>query len=183
MASTTSKVITYQEYLEMPETEGKEEVVDGEIVKMPPTKWIHSLVVHQLQMMLVSQLDLRTVIVVATIFGLVIRKEPLTCREPDLAVFIRKNIIEEDGYIHSAPELVVEVLSPSNTRRDMIRKTQDYESIGVPELWILSNESRTFEVLQLQDAKLRTIQIVNSGQLHPLLFPETVVDVASVWPD
>ena len=37
-------------------------------------------------------------------------------RVPDIAVFIRKNVIEQDGYIHSEPELVVEVLSPANTR-------------------------------------------------------------------
>jgi Uma2 family endonuclease len=113
--------------------------------------------------------------------GLIIREDPLTCREP--AVFIRNNFIARDGYFHSAPELVVEVLSPGNTRKDMVAKTEDYESIGLPELWIVSNESRKFEVLQLQDGKLRTTQIVNSGQLHPLRFPETAVDVASVWPD
>jgi Uma2 family endonuclease len=183
MASTTSKVITYEEWLQMPETEGKEEVVDGEIIKMPPAKWKHAEIISELQVMLMSQLDSRLVRVATTVFGLVIRKEPLTCREPDLAVFIRKNIVEVDGYIHSAPELVVEVLSPSNTRKDMLRKTEDYESVGVPELWILSQEARSFEVLQLHDGKLRTTQIVNSGQLRPLRFPETVVDVASVWPD
>jgi Uma2 family endonuclease len=183
MASTTSKIVTYEEWLQMPESEGKEEVVDGEIIKMPPPKWNHSLIIHQLQMMLVRQLDPDKVIVMTTIFGLVIREEPLTCREPDLAIFIRKNVIERDGYIHSAPELVVEVLSPTNTRKDMLRKTEDYESIGVPELWILSPEGRTFEVLQLQDGKLRRTQLLADGQIRPLRFPETVVDVASVWPD
>jgi Uma2 family endonuclease len=183
MASTTSKIITYEEWLQMPETEGREEVVDGEIVKMPPAKWKHAEIIHQLQMMLMGQLDFKVVIVVTTVFGLVVRKDPLTCREPDLAVFIRRNMVEEDGYIHSAPELVVEVLSPRNTRKDMFRKTEDYASICLPELWIMSPEARNIEVLQLQDGKLRTIQIVNSGQLRLLRFPETVVDDASVWPD
>ena len=167
----------------MPETKGKEEVVDGEIVRMPPPKWHHAEVIDELQTIFKSQLDRRIVRVLTTIFGLVIREEPLTCREPDLAIFIRKNIVERDGYIRSAPELVVEVLSPSNTRKDMARKAEDYASIGVPEFWIVSPEGRTFEVLQLQDGMLRTTRIVNSGQLRPLRFPETVVDVASVWPD
>ena len=92
-------------------------------------------------------------------------------------------MVVEDGYIFSPPELAVEVLSPSNTRKDMARKIEDYESIGVPELWILSPEGHTFEILQLQEGKLRTTQIVNQGQLHPLRFPETSVDVSSVWPD
>src|SRR5690242_7538331 len=148
MASPASKIVPYQEYLEMPETEGREEVVEGEIVKRPPAKFDRAYVVQNLHMMLVFQLDPNLIWVVTTVFGLIIRKEPLTCREPDLAIFIRKDMLEEDGYIHSAPELVVEVLSPRNTRKDMVRKTEDYERIGVPELWILSPEGRTCEVLQ-----------------------------------
>jgi len=183
MASTTSKIVTYEEWLGMPETKAKEEVFDGEIITMPPAKWKHTLIVHQLQMILVRQMDFKEVMVVTTVFGLVIRQAPLTCFEPDLAVFIRRNIVEQDGYIQSAPELVVEVLSPSNIPKRIARKTRDYESIGVPELWILSPEDRTIEVLRLQDGKLHTTQIVNEGQLHPLRFPETVVDVAAVWPD
>jgi Uma2 family endonuclease len=183
MLSTTSKIVTYEEWLEMPETEGKEEVVDGEIIVMPPAQYPHMHIVQSLQMLLAFQLDPKVIWVVTTVFGLVIRKDPLTCREPDLAVFIRKNIVQQDGYIHSVPELVVEVLSPRNTRKDMVRKTEDYESIGVPELWILSPEARTFEVLQLQDGKLRRTQLLAEGQLRPIRFPEAVVDVASVWPD
>jgi Uma2 family endonuclease len=116
MAGTTSKIVTYEEWLKMPGTEGKD-------------------------------------------------------------------IVLRDGYFHCAPELVVEVLSPGNTRRDMARKIEDYESIAVPELWILSPAARTFEVLQLQDGKLRRTQLLAEGQLRPLRFPEALVDAASVWPD
>ena|SRR5579872_1306458 len=183
MASTTSKIVTYEEWLQMPETEGKEEVIDGEIIKMPTPTWNHQEIVAELHAILFSQFDRKIVRVVTSVFGLVIRREPLTVRTPDLAVFVRRNIVEIDGNIFSPPELAVEVLSPSNTRKQMLRKTEDYESIGVSELWILSGEARNIEILQLQDGKLRTIEIVNSGQLRPLRFPETVVDVASVWPD
>ena len=183
MASTTSKIVTYEEWLNMPETEGKEEVVDGEIISMPPTKWKHARILHKLQMMLQRQLDPDAVPVLTTVFGLVVRKEPLTCREPDLAVFIAKNVIERDGYIYSPPELLIEVLSPSNNRRYMTRKIADYESIGVPEMWIFAPDSRSIEVLQLRDSKLRRIQEVGQGQLRPLRFPEAVVDVAAIWPD
>ena len=55
------------------------------------------------------QIEQETLVLISQ-FGLVIRKRPLTSRVPDLAMFLRKNIVEQDGYIHSAPELVVEVL-------------------------------------------------------------------------
>jgi Uma2 family endonuclease len=174
MVSTTSKIVTYEEWLKMPEAKTREVVVDGEIIRMPAPHFDHAEIIDELQNILKSQIDLKLYRVLTTIFDRVIRKDPLTCREPDLAV---------EGHIRSTPELVVEVLSPSNTRRDTIRKTEDYESIGVPELWILSAEARTFEVLQLQDGKLRRTQLLAEGQLRPLRFPAAVVDVASVWPE
>jgi Uma2 family endonuclease len=61
--------------------------------------------------------------------------------------------------------------------------TKDYESVGVPEVWVLSPEARTIEVLRLEDGKLRTTSLPSEGQLRPQLFPEVVVEVAPVWPD
>ena len=168
----------------MPEVEdGKEEVVDGEIIHMPANKWSHTEVVDQLADVLRDQLPKKDVRLTTSNFGLIIARDPLTTRTPDLAVMRRNTMVIEDGYIHSAPELVVEVLSPSNTRREMQRKIRDYESISVPELWILSPEARTFEVLQLHDGKLQRVALLAEGQLRPNCFPEAAVDIASVWPD
>src|SRR5215469_153001 len=116
--ATLPKVVTYEEWLEMPMTQDAcEEPVNGEIRLMPPNRAPHPEVVDNLTMAFHSQLDRRLTKFFASTFGLVIRKEPLTCRSPDVAVFERSTMIEQDGYIHSAPQLVTEVLSPSETRR------------------------------------------------------------------
>jgi Uma2 family endonuclease len=109
--ATTPKALTYEDWLSLPETEGVEEVVNGEIRKMPPNKWKHSRVVEALARQLRARLDTETASVVTSVFGLVIRREPLAPRVPDLAIFHADRIVERDGYIHSPPELVVEVLS------------------------------------------------------------------------
>jgi len=168
----------------MPETEdGIEEVVNGQIRIMPPPKWKHSEVIDSLAHLLGSQTDRKEVKIKISIFGLVIRRKPLTTRVPDLAMFIAKNIVEQDGYIHSAPELVVEVLSPANTPSERAEKLRDYEEIGVPEAWVLSSETRTVEVLRLENGKLRIVRVVSEGQLRPFCFPEVAVDVPLIWPD
>ena len=179
-----SKTVTYEEWLRMPEvTDAIEEVVNGEIRIMPPAKWKHSEIVENFQYVLLAQLDRHTFRVKVSEFGLIIRKSPLTSRVPDLAVFERSTIIEQDGYIHSAPQLLVEVLSPANTRREREEKLADYASIGVPEVWVVSPEARTVEVLYWEDGYLRRAEILASGVLTPKLFPDVRVDIAGIWPD
>lgn len=182
--ATTTRTVTYEEWLKMTVVEDAiEEVVNGEVRTMPPNKWKHAVIVENLSEALKAQVDRKTVRVVGSVFGLIIRKRPLTSRVPDLAVFLKQNIVEEDGYIHSAPELVVEVLSPANARRDVADKIRDYESIGVPELWIISPEAQTIEVILLEKGKLVTHSVVTQGQLSPQRFPGVAVDVSSIWPE
>ena len=178
-----SNKVTYEEWLRMPEvSDAIEEVVNGEIRIMPAPKWNHGEIVENLHDELVSQLDRRATRVRAAEFGLIIRKSPLTSRIPDLAVFDRATMVEEDGYIHSAPQLAVEVLSP-NTRREREEKLNDYAAIGVPEVWVISPEARTVEVLYLEDSYLRSSHVLVTGTLTPKLFPQVSVEIAKIWPD
>jgi Uma2 family endonuclease len=179
--ATTSKTLSYREWLELSEAEGIEEVVRGVILKMPPNKVIHADTVENLADLLKSRLDRRTVQVRVSNFGLVIRQDPLTTRVPDIAVFVRSNVVELDGYIHSAPDLVVEVLSPANTRSERAEKLLDYESLGVPEVWVVSPEAQTIEVLLLKEGRLATERLLREGQLTPSRFPDTSIEIAAIW--
>jgi Uma2 family endonuclease len=178
-----SKSVTYEEWLRMPEVDDAvEEVVDGEIRIMPPAKFQHALIVANLRDALVAQLNRREVRVVND-FGLVIRQKPLTSRVPDLAVFQIDTVVEQDGYLQSAPQLLIEVLSPGNTRREMEQKLGDYAAIGVPEVWLVSPEACTVEVLALEEGFLRSQSIAAQGALTPRLFPGVSVEISSIWPD
>jgi Uma2 family endonuclease len=180
--ATTSKILTYEEWLALPEVEGVEEVVNGEIRKIPPNKWNHTRVVEALARQLRARLDPEATHVVTSVFGLVIRQEPLALRVPDLAVFQAGQIVEHEGYIHSAPELVVGVLSPANTRSERAQKLRDYESLGVPEVWVVSPEAQTVEVLLLQNGQLATTNLLREGRLTPTRFPEATVEISAIWP-
>jgi Uma2 family endonuclease len=179
------KTVTYEEWLRMPEvSDATEEVVNGEIRIMPPPKWTHSEIFDNLHRLIASQVDWRAVAVKISQFGLIIRRVPLTLRVPDLAIFEKSTIVEEDGYIYSAPQLVVEVLSPRNTRAKMQEKLADYASLGVPEAWVLSPEARSVEVLYLEEGSLRQVQVLAmQGILTPKHFPSVKVDIASIWPE
>jgi Uma2 family endonuclease len=74
-------------------------------------------------------------------------------------------------------------LSQANTRAERTEKRRDYEALGVPEVWVLSPEARTFEVLQLMGGKLGTVRVLTQGQLSPPRFPDVAVEVSSIWPE
>jgi Uma2 family endonuclease len=91
-------------------------------------------------------------------------------------------MIEQEGYIHSAPQLVIEVLSPSETRREIRETLRDYESIGVDEVCLVSPEARTVEILYLEEGKLRSTAVLAQGILKPKHFPALQIDIAEIWP-
>lgn len=179
-----SRLVTYEEWLEMPVVQDAvEEVVNGEIRIMPPNKFPHPLVVRLLQQLFFRQLDFRTAEFLSSVFGLVISREPLICRTPDAAVFERATMLVEDGYVHSAPQLAIEVLSPTESRKKIEEKLRDYESIGTAEIWLVSPEAATVEVLLLKEGKLHRSGIYADGVLKPKHFSDVQIDIAEIWPD
>jgi Uma2 family endonuclease len=175
---------TYAKWVQMPEvSDALEEVVNGEIRVTPAPGWKHHRIVELTRRALERQLDTGRFSLAEGGFDLVIRRTPLTCRIPDLAVFDLTTLVEEDGHIHSAPQLLVEVLSPANTRREREEKLADYANIAVPEVWVVSPEARTVEVLYGEDGLLKQSRIVASGALTPKLFSNVTIEIARIWPD
>ena len=69
---------------------------------------------------------------------------------PDAMIVCNKDIIKPDG-IHGAPDLVVEVLSPSTAKNDRGYKKDLYEAAGVKEYWIVDPTMRSIEAYLLSD--------------------------------
>jgi Uma2 family endonuclease len=85
-------------------------------------------------------------------------------------------------YIAAGPELVVEILSPSNTRADLDVKLADYWSIQVQECWLVAPEARTVEVLDRAASGFERTGLYGMGDVivsHVL--PELRLRVASLW--
>jgi Uma2 family endonuclease len=173
--------VTYDEWLRTPEVrDATEEVIDGEIRITPPAKWVHACTVGNVRYALLGQFEKPRFFVITAQFGLVIRKSPLTVRVPDLAVFEKDSIVEHDGFIHSPPQLVAEVLAPGE---DPSRKLADYASLGVPEVWVISPETRTVEVLISEDGNLQRAQTLSHGVLTSSHYPQVTVNVEDLWRD
>ncbi|MEJ7683287.1 MAG: Uma2 family endonuclease [Segetibacter sp.] len=70
-------------------------------------------------------------------------EELLSAVQPDLLVVLNENrqILKEDGYIHGAPDIIIEVLS-SDKKRDLVKKKSLYERAGVKEYFTVDPENR-----------------------------------------
>ena len=85
--------------------------------------------------------------------------------QPDL-LFISKDRLDiiTAANVQGAPDLVVEILSPSTSRLDRTRKRELYERHQVKEMWLVDPEDRKISVLLLKDGKLDVVGEYSEGQ-------------------
>lgn len=166
-----TKKLTYEQYLAMPEMKCRYEIIDGELMTAASPIPIHQWIVGNVYRVLHAFVSLhRLGIVLMAPLDTVIRRDPLRTRQPDLLFLsaARSGITEGAQLrglqlLQQAPDLLIEILSPANARRDIDQKLEDYRSIGVRECWIISPEALTVEVVQLSAEGLQTLDIFGTG--------------------
>ena len=146
--TTETRRMTYEEYLEGPEIKGRFDIIDGVLIMAPSPTRKHQEILGQLYHLLRNFLDENHVgnAFIAPL-DVIVERDPLKTRQPDL-LFVsnaRSEILQD--IVEGAPDLVVEILSPSNSRADIQEKLDDYAGLGVSECWLVSPEGRTVEVL------------------------------------
>src|SRR5215475_5376131 len=100
----SSRPVTYEEWLRMPEVKGiTEEVIHGEIRHMPAPSLTHAKILQNTYDEIRPQLDRKKVWISTSQFDLIIRRQPLTTRQPDFAMSLIQTMVEKDGRLHSPP--------------------------------------------------------------------------------
>lgn len=135
--------LTWEEYAQQPATGERAEIVDGEVVPLVGASAKHQRVLTNLILLLRADSQIRDGgVLLSAPFDVVVRREPLRVRQPDL-LYVRyekvggASAIDEMTRLEVAPDLVVEVLSPSDTLESLQAKLQDYHTLGVPEVWLV----------------------------------------------
>ena len=147
-----TKILTYAEYLNEPEVMARFDIIDGEVIMSASPSFTHQMILANLHLLVHYFVNERqSGWVLFAPMDVIVQEEPLRVRQPDLLFVSNENRSIIGRHIHGGPDLVVEVLSPSNSRRDIESKLADYAQIGVLESWIVSPEGRTVEVLTLKD--------------------------------
>jgi Uma2 family endonuclease len=162
IATTSTKLMTAEEFFEWanrPENSATlYELVDGEIVEMPSPGERHGTVCANIAFELGLYIRKRKAGQVLTNdTGLVVRRNPDTVRGPDVTLFLEKRSMDqlESGHLKRVPDLIVEVLSPSDSFGQTLRRVDQYLALGVPMIWVLEPEELCVHQFRLNELRKR----------------------------
>ncbi len=141
-------LLTAEQFDNYPFEEDKRyELDDGELIEMTRPAYKHNRVLIELQ----TELGLyfrKNRIGEALLSENLYALSPSTRRSPDLAVILgdRREELRDAKVIAIIPDIAVEVLSPSETTRMIVRKLEQYFRAGVKEVWLIDPDAKTVEV-------------------------------------
>lgn len=179
---TQKKNFTYQDYLKLPDDGTRYEIIEGELIMTPAPSVIHQRILrnlirafddfvekNQLGEVLFSPVD-----VVLSETNVV---------EPDVLFISTQNssIIGEKN-ISGAPDLLIEIISPSSGYYDMIEKKELYQEFGVREYWIVDPKKKWVEIYKNQNGKFELLQRLDKeGVLASNVLEGFKIEFNTIW--
>ncbi len=184
--ATAPKPLDWAAYVKLPETKRRYDIVDGVLRYMTPSPgWFHQTVSADLLHALLQHVKRQRLGEVRTApLDVIISRGPLRVRQPDL-LFVSRARLEEvvrDDRVQAGPDLVIEILSPGNTRKHVEQKLRDYAAAGVRETWILEGKGKTITVLAPVGGEFRETAVYRPGQrLRSRVLPKLRLDLGKVF--
>jgi Uma2 family endonuclease len=183
-ASKEDPWYSYADVLEWDE-DVRAEIIGGELYMMSQPNTAHQEVSREIFARLYEFLKGKPCQVFYAPFG--VRLFPKsdfsddTYVEPDIVVVCDRSKIDKRG-CNGAPNLVVEVLSPSSLRHDRVTKSRLYRRAGVREYWIADPEGRVVEISRLQDGTYVTEAYDETEEAPVAALPGCVIPLGEIFP-
>ena len=146
-------LLTIEEFDELPDDGTQMELVRGHVVREPPAGFDHSAIGIDLAAILrlfVKERGLGKV--VGADAGFVLFDEPPTVRAPDVAFVVQNRLaFDPDRFAPLAPDLAVEIVSPSNTLSEIHAKVTDYLEFGTRLVWVVEPRTRSVTIYRSRE--------------------------------
>lgn len=155
---------TYDDLAGFPDDNLRREIIGGELVVTPAPEPAHQDAVLLLGARLLAWTEQHGGKVYVAPLDVHFAHDDVV--EPDV-VFLRPEHVDQVGaqYVKDAPDLVVEVSSPSTRRLELVRKRDLYERYGVAEYWYVDRDADRIEIYRLgDDGRYGTPALVARGQ-------------------
>lgn len=169
---------TYSDYLALSDDGQHYEIVNGVLVMAPSPDGAHQDAVLRLAHYLLVHVEFAGLGKVR-VAPSDVELSPDNVYQPDVFVVLKAHLerIREKKVI-GAPDLVIEVASPSTAPYDRLTKYETYARFAIPEYWIAKTAARTVEVLVLEHGKYRSLGVFSGQDTLPShIVPEMPVRV------
>src|SRR5690349_15216811 len=144
---TVEKSLTTIAELEANPPPGRWELLDGEVMPVPPAGGEHNWVMNRFDVRLTQYVEANDLgVVLPGDTGIVLGRSPDRVRAPDLCFYAKGRLPGDrppPGYLEIVPDFVVEIVSPGDRAGEIQRKTDEWLSAGVRLVWVAYPESRT----------------------------------------
>jgi Uma2 family endonuclease len=173
----TKTLMSLAEFEALPDDGERHELIEGELIKMPPPQKRHNRVVRKINSALTKVAEQAGTYVVYVDAGFRVRPESPTVLQPDIAVFKADRDFGDEGYFEGAPDLAIEVVSPGDSADRIEEKVHLYLSCGASAVWIVYATSRLIHVRRNSG-----VSIVNEDSSidAPEIFPGWSVRVSDL---
>jgi len=161
---------TYEDLFALPDDGKRYEIIEGELYEMPAPGSAHALaIMNLLQMLFPSVAKFGGQLLTAPLDVFFAGANPV---QPDILVILPGSLarVVPRG-VEGPPDLLIEVISPSNRVHDVFTKRALYARAGIREYWIVDPEARTLDILTLdRDAFHLAVKAAGSEMpISPLL--------------
>lgn len=164
------EVFSFADYLSWEESDHME-LLDGAPIMMAPPSRMHQKISVELTRQLANFLDGRKCEVYAAPFAVRLfaqtedsPEDVQTVLQPDISVVCDQEKLDKYG-CRGAPDVVMEILSPSTIRHDRFIKFNAYQRAGVREYWIVSPQEQMVQVFLRKDTLLLPHEVYESGDI------------------
>lgn len=175
-------VLTYDDYRQLPDDGRRYELMEGALIVAPAPEPYHqrvsgnlfAILHHHARRHKLGEVYSAPIDVVLDYINVV---------QPDLLFLSTERLrLVTARNIAGAPDLVVEILSPSTAERDRKEKARLYESHGVRHYWIVDPSERTLEAYRLEGGRyVLEARIAGDETFAPSLFPGLVIPLGQIW--
>ena len=172
----------YSDLLVMPDDGRRYEIHGGELVVVPSALPCHQIAVTELVMLLCAYARRSGGIALAAPLDLVLDEHDVV--QPDVVFFRaeRRHLVQPYAVTRAAPDIAVEVLSPSTASIDRGRKMRMFARYGVPEYWIVDPVRLEVEVHTLQQGAYRQAQVATGvDTVRSVLLPDLTFVAARIF--
>jgi Uma2 family endonuclease len=140
----TGTLLSLTDFTHLPDEPGKQELSNGELIVMPPPKFVHQKLSRRIYNALHAHLEKTGAGEVWAEAGF--QLGPTTIRQPDVAVVLDHRRAADDEWLRGAPDIAIEVLSPANSAEDIELKISQYLASGSRSVWIVSSKAKQIRI-------------------------------------